>query len=169
MSDQNVTTDSLNMNEFEKKKLPSTLNVLTILTIIGCSVFGLLTLFTPKLLAFSKNMIEKTQASGKDMSAKQSADLQKSLEQIELSQANLIPLMVIGLVGIALCLAGALMMRKLKKDGFWIYVAGQVLPVVANGILMGADQFKGIWPVVMIAIQVTFIALYATQRKFLVK
>ena len=157
----------MNVNEFDKPKLPGTLNVLTILTFIGCIVFGLFTLFTPKILSFSKSMIEKTMSSGKDLSAKEAADLQKGLAQIELSEVNMIPLMVIGTVGIILCFVGALMMRKLKKDGFWIYVAGQVIPIAGSAILMGVAQYKEIGTIVMLAIVVTFVWLYATQRKFL--
>lgn len=168
MSDQSTTTDSLNMSDFDKPKLPGTLNVLTILTIIGCIVFGLLVIFTPKLLSFSKGMIEKAQTSGKELSAKETADLQKSLEQIQLSEANLIPLMIIGLVGIALCLAGALMMRKLKKDGFWIYLAGQIIPIAGNIFIIGVAQYKEISGMIGLAIVLIFILLYATQRKYLV-
>jgi hypothetical protein len=81
----------------------------------------------------------------------------------------MIPLMVIGFVSIALCVLGAVWMRKLKKDGFWIYVGGELLPVVGNFILLGTDQFTGVSSVVMaVAIPLVFIALYFRQMKYLV-
>lgn len=168
MSDQNMTKDSLDINEFDKPKLPSMLNVLTILTFIGCGLFALLTLGTPMFLSFSKNMIEKAQSSGKDLSAKEAADIQKGLAQIELSEANMIPLIIIGMAGIILCFVGALMMRKLKKDGFWIYIAGQAVPIIGNSVLIGVAQYKELGSIFMLTVVAVFIILYATQRKYFV-
>jgi hypothetical protein len=60
-------------------------------------------------------------------------------------------------------------MRKLKKDGFWIYTAGEILPLIGNFILLGTAQYTGVGSVIIgVAIPLVFIILYAMQRKYLV-
>jgi type II secretory pathway component PulF len=87
---------------------------------------------------------------------------------MELMQANIVPLIAISVVGIALCFVGALWMRKRKKDGFWIYTGGELLPVIGSFIVMGTAQFTGVVSVLLaVGIPVLFVILYANQRKHL--
>ena len=161
------TNDRLNA-DFGPAKLPTGLNVLTILTFIGCAIFGLLTLLSPMITKFFLGMMDKAGSSETELTPKQIADMEEGRKVLELSQANMIPLMVIGLIGIALCFIGALMMRKLKKDGFWIYVGGQLLPLAGTIAIMGTAQFTGITSYLMFLIPIVFIVLYSRQRKYLI-
>ena len=78
--------------------------------------------------------------------------------------------MAISIVGIVLCVVGAVWMRKLKKDGFWIYTAGEILPLIGSFILLGTKQYTGVTSIIFgVGIPVLFIVLYARQRKYLVK
>lgn len=167
MTETNFTATET-LSEFQPKTLPSALNVLTILTFIGCALGAIFTLATPWIMKFSLNMMNKAVETGTDMTPKQAADMEASKKMIELTQSNMIPLLLIGAAGIILCFIGALMMRKLKKDGFWIYVSGQVLPIIGNLALMGMAQFTGVTSYLMFLIPVVFIVLYAMQRKYLV-
>ena len=169
MTETNFTTDSENLSEFQTQTLPSGLNVLTILTFIGCALGAIFTLATPWLMKFSLSMINKAAETGTDLTPKQIADAEASKKVIELTQANMTPLLLIGAAGIVLCFIGALMMRKLKKDGFLIYVAGQVLPIVGSLALLGMAQFTGATSYIMFLIPIVFIILYSMQRKYLVK
>ncbi|MCY7291414.1 MAG: hypothetical protein LH615_04455 [Ferruginibacter sp.] len=169
MQDNYNSNDSLTVNEFEKTPLPTGLNILTILTFIGCAFGAIFTLITPWLMNFFLNMMDKSVEKGTDLTPKQATDMEASRKVIELTQSNMVPLLIIGAVGIILCFVGALMMRKLKKDGFWIYVAGQVLPIIGSLALLGMAQFTGVTSYIMFLIPVVFIILYATQRKYLVK
>jgi hypothetical protein len=165
-----TTTEHLDFaTEQNKKKLPTGLNVLTILTFIACGIFGLVTLFTPAILKFSLSMMEKAASSGAELSTKQLADMEKSKAAIELSKQHMIPMMIVGLVCITLCFVGALWMRKLKKDGYWIYVAGELAPILAGLVIMGIAQYTSIWSVLFgVGIPVVFVILYTLQRKHLV-
>ena len=145
---QDTAKDLLNYDEQGQAKLPSGLNVLTILTFIGCSIFGLLTLFSPMLNKFLLGIMDKAGSSGQELTAKQIEEMQKGRAALELANQNMIPLMAIGLVGIALCFIGALWMRKFKKDGYWMYVAGELAPVLGSFLIMGAAQFSGVMSVV---------------------
>ena len=77
-------------------------------------------------------------------------------------------MLIIGLAAIALCFYGALQMRKLKKQGFFIYLIGQLLPFLNTALFVGLFMFQGIGFAVGSAITVLFILLYLTQKKNLV-
>jgi len=167
---QETTNDILNYDEPVKAKLPSGLNVLTILTFIGCGIFGLFTLLLPVIYKFSLNMMDKAASSGQELSAKQVAEMEKGRAAIELATQNMIPMMAIGMVGIILCFVGALWMRKLKKDGYWLYVAGELAPLLGSVLIMGTSQFTGITSVLLaVGFPVLFVILYTMQRKYLTK
>ena len=80
---------------------------------------------------------------------------------------NRIPIMVISLVGAALCLYGALEMRKLKKQGYLIWLVGEVLPIVALLIFVGTAALSG-FGLIGLIFPVIFIILYTVFRKDLV-
>ena len=166
-----MPTDN-SLNEFENpdgsKKLPGSLNVLTILTFIGCA-FGLLwTAAAPFFFKFFGGMMEKA-ASNPDVTAKQLEEMQKGRASMEIMQANIVPIVITGLAGIILCFVGALWMRKLKKDGYWLYLGGQILPLAAGLIILGTSQITGVMSVLLgYGIPVLFIVLYTLQRKYLV-
>lgn len=169
MIETKFTSGEENLSEYESQSLPRGLNVLTILTFIGCAIGAIFTLATPWLMKFSIGMMNKAAESGTDLTPKQAADMEASKKVMELTQSNMVPLISIGVAGIVLCFIGALMMRKLKKDGFLIYVAGQVLPLVGSFALLGMAQFTSVASYITPLIPVVFIILYANQRKYLVK
>jgi hypothetical protein len=147
---QENTADVLQYDENNKPKLPSGLNVLTILTFIGCAVFGLLTLLTPVINKFLSNFMDKAVNSGKELTAKQLEDIEKGRTAL-------------------LCFIGALWMRKFKKDGYWMYVSGELAPVLGSFLIMGTGQFTSIWSVIFgVGIPLLFVILYTMQRKYLV-
>lgn len=163
------TADVLNFYQNAKPKLPQGLNVLTILTFIGCALFGLLTLLMPMIYKFLLGVMDKAASSGEELSAKKLEEMEKGRAVIELAQQNMIPLLAISLIGIILCFVGALWMRKLKKDGYWMYVAGQAIPFIGNLFIMGIKQYTGIGSILMaIGFPLIFVILYTMQRKHLV-
>jgi hypothetical protein len=164
-----TANDLLNYDDTrEQKKLPSGLNVLTILTFIGCTIFGLFTLLSPVINKFLLGIMDKAASSGQELSAKQLADMEKGRAGIALANQNMIPLMLIGMAGIILCFVGALWMRKYKKDGYWMYVAGELAPVLGSFLIMGTAQYTGVTSILIgIGIPVLFVILYTMQRKYL--
>src|SRR4051794_11280597 len=114
----NETTDLLNFPE-ANKTLPQGINVLTILTFIGCAFLLMITLATPFLMKMGMKMMDQASASGADMNEKQLTDIANARKLMQLTQENMVPLITIGLLGVAACFLGALWMRKLKKDGYW--------------------------------------------------
>lgn len=173
MSDQNMTKDSLDINEFDKPKLPTGLNVLTILTFIGCAIQLFGTVFG--FATAKKNYEEKDkvlqQVSSGDMpgwAKSMMPDPSKYDEMVTKSFENRIPILILGLIAVGLCFYGALQMRKLKKEGFLIYVVGQVVPFISSFAFIGAMMFAGVGFMVGVSITVLFILLYFVHRKYLV-
>ena len=50
------------------------------------------------------------------------------MEFITKSFENRIPLLIVGLIGTALCIFGALEMRKQKIQGYYMWLLGEILP-----------------------------------------
>ena len=162
-------TDQSNFAELDKPTLSSSLNVLTILTFIGSGLAIIFSFASPAILKFSKSMLEKAATSGQELSSKQIDDMDKGRQAIELAQANMIPSIIVGVLGAILCIVAAIMMRKLKKDGYWIYIAGELLPLITAFILMGTKQYTNVFSVIFaVGLPVLFIVLYTLQKKNLV-
>ena len=165
---QDTEKDLLQFDDNGKAILPTGLNVLTILTFIGCSIFALLTLCMPLLYKFAISAMDKAKTD--DMSAEKMADMQKSRALMELTLQNSVPLIAIGMAGIILCFIGALWMRKFKKDGYWMYVAGELAPILGSFFIMGSAQYTGVTSILIgAAVPVLFVVLYTMQRKYLTK
>jgi hypothetical protein len=167
MADINQTSNTESFLE-EPKKLPSLLNVLTILTFIG-SGLGIISGFY-SFFAASSNYDKAIQAQDK---LEQMPDWVKSMTGPNMVEAahrqleNRLPIMLLTIVASALCLYGAIQMRNYKKNGFSIYIIGDLLSFVGMGLFIGFGYISTFALVFTIVITVLFIGLYATQLKYL--
>lgn len=170
MPDIQQTTDAIDW-EVDKKKLPTTLNVLTILTFIACGLSG---------ISIIVQLIKGPQ-SDEDLQAMQekmdkAPSFLKSfmgthgVEIARKTMENHFSLMILSLVSLGLCAYGAAQMRGLKKLGFYIYLIGElVLPVLTIMIFIGLSYYSATTLLFTFGIPVLFIILYATQLKYLTK
>ena len=173
MSNSNTNNDSLSPTDFDKPTLPSGLNILTILTFIGCGLqlIGVVLGFVNAQKSYDEKdkMIERMSSGEMPSWAKSMMpDMDHYEEMLTKNLENKIPMLIIGLAAIALCFYGALQMRKLKKQGFTIYLIGQVLPFINTALFVGMFMFAGIAFALGSGITILFILLYLTQRKHLV-
>ncbi len=130
------TTHAENWDNPDKGKLPGSLNVLTILTFIGSGCMLLFILGSKKLMEFSIKMTERPEVQEK-MSEKDLIQMEKAKSMYEIMSSNWIAYLAPSLIGIALCVYGAIQMRKLKKQGFYAYVIGEILPIIGGVIILG--------------------------------
>jgi hypothetical protein len=161
------TKDDNWLGEQANNQLPTTLNVLTWLTLIWNGLSFLLSFW-----GFSRAQANY------DMTVKNMDNLDSAPEwarrlagphPVETARAmldNRLPVLIIGLLGTFLCFFGALQMRKLKKMGFSFYILGDIVPF-AIGIFVGFDTFATVTYMFFTAIVVLFIILYAVQLKHL--
>ena len=164
-----ITNDHLDQhnNGRGKEKLPTSLNVITILTFIGCaiSLYSTITNFmagNEALVQFEEQQQKLNGTSswaGRFLSPEAHEMLAKSLE-------NKVPLCIIGLISIALCIYGAIEMRRLKKQGYYLWLTGEILPYIGFVVFVGTVFFQTIYFYFMI-VPLLFIILYSLQRKHL--
>lgn len=161
---QENTADVLHHEE--PKKLPTGLNVLTILTFIGCAwdLYNTLSNFFSGRKGIEE--IEKAEEQLADAPAWAKSFAGPEVKEM-MTQAydNRVALVAIGLVAVALCIYGAIQMRKLKKEGYTLWLIGEVLPYIGTAILIPAF-FKTMFAYFAI-IPIIFIILYTIQRKHL--
>jgi hypothetical protein len=161
-------TDQLNFDTEVKPTLPSVLNVLTILTFVGSGLGIIGGIYSFISAEKSYQAILKAQDSLADAPGWAKGMVgPEALEMAKKTMENKWPIMLLTLVGAALCIYGALEMRKLKKQGFILWLTGELLPVLALILFIGLGSFKGFAAIGMI-FPIIFIILYALQRKHLV-
>jgi hypothetical protein len=164
--DQQTDNDLLKFTEDTSGKTPSGINVLTILTFIGCGLQLIMTFLTKFFMSMAVKVMDNPDLVDK-MTTREKDNMAQAREAIRLYDQYYIPLIIISLVGIVLCFVGAMQMRKLKKQGFYIYVVGEFAPIIASAILMGiAVQLNSpISAAFSIIIPILFTILYAMQLK----
>lgn len=166
MAEDQQTIETLNLPEQAPKALPSMLNVLTILTYIGCGIsfiMGIYNYFTICASAEKLSSQEMPEMGGF------LGDLMKSaLEMTILSCDNRLVILVATLATTLICFLGAMMMRSLRKQGFIVYMIGELLGPLSMAVILGKVATSGFMSVFGILISLVFVILYATQRKHLV-
>jgi hypothetical protein len=168
MSTTNQTNDALDFTDGERPVLPSGLNVLTILTFIGCGL-GLIGGIWQYINAEKgyQDLLKAQQNLSEAPAFVKSMMGPEMLEATRKSMEYKLPILLLTLVGVGLCLYGALEMRKLKKQGFALWAAGEFLPIIGAVIFVGTGMFTGL-ALFGLSIPVIFLILYAVNRKHLV-
>lgn len=144
-------------------KRPVFLTVLCILTFVG-SGFGIIAALMG-MLAFGT--LENSTAELNDLGGP--VDFGNAYRWMKVSY-------LLSLLGSLLCLVGALFMWRLKKLGYFIYVPGQILPLIGSfltvnsmfggGILAGL----GVITVVVSAVfPLAFIIMYGLNLKYMTR
>ena len=107
---------------------------------------------------------EKMPAFAKKMYSPEALELYRKLD------VNKLPLAVITILSCALCIYGAMEMRKLKKTGYYTYCIGEILPLVGSLLFVGMSLFSMGWTAwFSVAIPAVFIVLYGVQLKYMTK
>ena len=168
MNQEITNKDSL--NEFEKAKLPVSLNVLTILTFIG-SALGFISAFYSFITAKKTyETMKETIEGGKMDDAPKWAKSWMSPEALNMYKKmyeNKLPILILTLVATALCLYGAMEMRKMKKQGYTFWLIGELLPFGTTILFIGMTAFSG-FGLLMALFPLIFIILYTVNKKYLV-
>ena len=170
---QNVgqAKDRLNPEQSDMQKLPQMLNILTILTYIGCALGAISAIWNYVSASTAYKAYETLYGNESFKTENKAFDsvLSGATEAVRKAYENRMMIMVFALVGIALCFYGAMQMRNLKKQGYLIYVVGELLPTISFALFIGfGGLFGGIAMIFSTLFALLFIILYTTQRKYLV-
>lgn len=168
-----TTIPKTTFDDVNPPKMSTGLNVLTILSIIGSvmQIVGSLWGFTTAKKSYDEKdkMIEQMKSEDMpDFARKMMGNPDDYVEMITKNYENRLPILILGLVAAGLCLYGVLQMRKLKKQGYTLYVIGELLPFVTMALFLGGIAFQGVGIMVTGAIAIIFILLYTVMRKQLV-
>lgn len=156
-------------NEMEDNKLPSMLNVLTILTFIGSGLGLIFFIAMPKFTAFMINFLQNQISSASDkLKAADIDQINKSIEKFELIQRNMTLNIVTGVIFCTLCIVAAIMMRKRKKDGFTIYAIARTATIIVSFFILKNGSFDSVSSIIgTLFFPLLMTILYFTQRKHL--
>lgn len=162
--------DILNLEQKDIQKLPQMLNVLTILTYIGSALAAIGAVYNYFTVAASYKLIEGlTSKEDTGGSATLQSIVNQSVDIVKKQYENRTMIMILALVGAGLCFYGAMQMRNLKKQGYIIYIVGELLPILSFAIFVGfGSLFGGVAMIFGTLVAAVFIILYSLQRKVLV-
>jgi hypothetical protein len=150
-----------------QQELPGMLNVLTILTFIGCAIAYLGVMYSYyKSFDYQKDIVDLQRM--RDESGENSVVYkiaEGSIEITKIAYEYRYLLLASGLIFTTMCLIGALQMRRRKKIGFTIYTIGELTPLVISAIIYGFNLFGSFMVLFSAVFAVLFVILYATQLK----
>ena len=66
-----------------------------------------------------------------------------------------------------LCLIGAILMWRLRKAGFYLYLIGTLLSIVGTALIFKDYTALLLWPVVLFVIGLAFVIMYAVNLKYM--
>jgi hypothetical protein len=153
----------------QPRKLTSMLNVLTILTFIGCGfayVSGIYNLLYGKNPQQDLEELDRQREKLGDNPLVNNI-VDSGVEFAQKSWEHRYELLICTFVFTTFCLVGALMMRRMKRTGFYIYLVGEIAPIVVTGLLIGFSLVGDITAVLSAVVALVFIILYATQLKYM--
>ncbi len=167
MSNLNELKDTLNIEESDNAKLSPMLNVLSILTYIGCAFAFLGSIYNYFTICKSAEKLSGSTMPdmGNGMLAKM---MDGGIELINKQCDNRLLILLATLLCTALCFWGAMQMRNLKKQGLIIYSVGELLLPLITVALLGGSSLGGMLMLTGLVVPIVFVILYATQRKHLV-
>ena len=153
--------------QFEKK-LPEILNVLTILTLIACGIGLITSIWTFTHAEASYENVLRVNGSMRNMPGfVQDMVGPDALERSRRMYENRLPILIFGLGGVAFCMLGALMMRKQKKAGYFLWLIGELVPLTAFTIAVNLTNMSGYIFKIDLLVLAVFVVLYTTQYKYL--
>lgn len=146
------------MQETRIKNLPFSLKALFVLSFIGIGITILSNIL--KLMSASGTVL--LLAYFNDVPGSKEAITQ--IENLQIHQINYYGFVIISAI---ISLVGVLMMLKMKKKGFFVYVVGQITPIISAFILLGGYKLiGGTWFMIYeILISLLFIIFYTLNLK----
>jgi hypothetical protein len=142
------------------------IKVLTILTFIGCAyvAYNSFQAFfnSEKMLSDMEKGMAKMEDAGQEgmfMDA-----MKKAHAAMEIRDENKTVFFIVEMLGIGLCLYGAIMMRQAKSIGYYLWLTGEIVPILLTYILIGGPAFNIMFYFGLI-FPFAFIIMYSTQLK----
>lgn len=163
--DLDLILDNEDKKEYEGAR-PVFLTVLCILTWVGAGIgiiFGMIWIL---MMGAMESTFEGVASLNQDVPGDFEYEMIDSFRWMKISY-------ILSIVGNIFCLVGALIMWRLKKSGYFIYIFGQALPIAGTILTMnnfGGGFFTGfgIAGVILTSlIPIAFIIMYGLNYKYM--
>lgn len=168
----------------EEKKRPTFLSVLCTLTFIGAGLMLLFSLFSIQETFFTttQEKIERMEKAYEPMENSMPGITEKMIDFVIENDKHAVPNFLLNFFGQILSLVGAILMWKLRKSGFWLYAAAEILPsVISFAFLNGMKAMTGmlsafgpmvenigmVFIVIILILDFAFIVMYAANVKYM--
>lgn len=89
----------------------------------------------------------------------------QSIEMVKKQYDNRYLLLIVNLLATSLCLFGAIEMRKMRKNGYYLWLTGELLPILITVAIIGFNLMGGIVLGASLLFASVFIILYGLQVK----
>lgn len=143
-----------------KNERPTFLTVLCILSFIGVGfavISNLISLFATSAGSALMDAATETLEGYQDV---------PGMDLVESAVDYASTLSIIGIIAALVCLWGVIWMWNLKKTGYYIYIVGELTPVIVSFILVGFGSFLGgFFAMIGLIFPVLFIILYGLNVK----
>jgi hypothetical protein len=175
--------ETINNESFVAETVPARpqfLTVLCILTWICCGLIFISTLWKVLMPETPEKQLEKIEQLRQYNP--EAADQMEAMliKQQENGPGRTILMNVLTMVALGFSAFGAYMMWQLKRSGFYVYLAGELLPYLgflmggmeeleAAGAMSGMGSLAGIVIGVMLIFDAAFIVMYAVNLKYMVR
>jgi len=140
------------------KKRPTFLTVLCILSFVAAGITVIGGIMGYLAMAAVGGMAD---AVGANMEAMEGMESMPGMEDAMNVMAHAKTLLIVAIAVTLIALAGVIMMWKLKKNGFYLYTAAQVIGIVTPIIIAGMASFS----VMGVIISLAFIVMYGLNLK----
>lgn len=161
----NDTLDFDSLNE-SSNKLPSFLNVLTILTFVGSGLTILGALYNLVTVEQQKETIAmmKSQMGGNQLfGAIFNGDM---IQVLEITLENNLLLNGTSIIVGAMCILGAVLMRKFMKNGLYLYFVASIASIIIPTIVFGMGLMGGMMMFGHL-FTVAFMVMYVVNFRYL--
>ena len=154
-------------------KRPTFLTVLCILTWVGCAISlvtnALAMMAMGAVSSFKDAVNENASALSDSLGVTMADGAQAKMDAANATANSAIAagstIFLIGIIGAVLALIGSVLMWKLKKMGFYVYVIAEIAPVVAMAVLLGGTAFSGGMAIASMVLPVAFVVMYGLNLK----
>jgi len=163
------------LQDYERPPVrPTFITVLCILTFIG-SGWGVISettrYFTADSQAAAFSKVKEKANSDLQKNKKQNGDTKfavKVVNSINASPEDIKKGAISNIAGSLLCLAGAIMMWRLKRTGFYLYLAGILVSIISPFVIFGSGNFVAIISSLFIGfVGLIFVILYGVNLKYM--
>ncbi len=155
---------------------PQFLAVICILTFIGSGwgiIGGIIQFATSEkqaqqIVITKKKAASDIQKKGDNNAGSHFAEKMVNSMTTAFTAANFRKAGIAAIIGALFCLAGALMMWRLKRIGFYSYIIGVIIGIVSPFIIYGSDNLMAIISSIGVGfIGMVFIILYGVNMKYM--